>query len=338
MQLSIDLNPKGYSVFLGRGDFSGLSRFTDLNGKMLILTDDGVPVRHVKTVYEQCAGAEVMTVGKGEGAKSFPVFEDVCRKLLSCKFGRRDLLIAVGGGVIGDLGGFAASCYMRGIRFINMPTTSLSQIDSSIGGKTAINLDGVKNSIGTFYQPELVVADPEVLSTLPRRHLNNGLVEAVKAGLIGDAGLFSLFEETDDVYSRLDEIIYRSLCVKKRVVEQDEKEAGLRKILNFGHTIGHGVESVYGLSGLLHGEAVAVGMLPMIGDEGLRRRVRAVLQKIGVNPDMPYDADAVYEAITRDKKTHGAFISTIRVDCPGKARICEVETASLLTLLKGQGK
>lgn len=237
-----------------------------------------MPEEHVRTVMEQCANATVMTVQHGEGAKSFPVFEDVCRKLLALKFGRRDLLIAVGGGVVGDLGGFAAACYMRGIRFVNMPTTSLSQIDSSIGGKTAINLDGVKNSIGAFYQPELVVADPDVLSTLPRRHLNNGLVEAVKAGLIGDAALFSLFEETD-VYSRIDEIIYRSLCVKKRVVEQDEKETGLRKTLNFGHTIGHGVESVYGLSGLLHGESVAVGMLPMIGNSALRERVRKDFQK-----------------------------------------------------------
>lgn len=335
MELQLNLKPKGYSVFLGRGDFSNLSCFTDLNGKVLILTDDGVPERHVKTVAAQCGNATVMTVHQGEGAKSFPVFEDICRKLLSLKFGRRDLLIAVGGGVIGDLGGFAASCYMRGIRFINMPTTSLSQIDSSIGGKTAINLNGVKNSIGTFYQPELVVADPDVLSTLPRRHLNNGLVEAVKAGLIGDAALFSLFEQTD-VYSHIDEIIYRSLCVKKRVVEQDEKESGLRKILNFGHTIGHGVESVYGLSGLLHGESVAVGMLPMIGNEALRERVRAVLKKIDVNPDMPYDPDAVYEAITRDKKTHGDTISIICVNRPGEAEIREVKTASLRTLLKGQ--
>lgn len=335
MELQLNLKPKGYSVFLGRGDFSNLSCFTDLNGKVLILTDDGVPERHVKTVAAQCENVSVMTVHQGEGAKSFPVFEDICRKLLSLKFGRRDLLIAVGGGVIGDLGGFAASCYMRGIRFINMPTTSLSQIDSSIGGKTAINLNGVKNSIGTFYQPELVVADPDVLSTLPRRHLNNGLVEAVKAGLIGDAALFSLFEQTD-VYSHIDEIIYRSLCVKKRVVEQDEKESGLRKILNFGHTIGHGVESVYGLSGLLHGESVAVGMLPMIGNEALRERVRAVLKKIDVNPDMPYDPDAVYEAITRDKKTYGDSISIICVNRPGEAEIREVKTASLRTLLKGQ--
>lgn len=335
MELQLDLKPKGYSVFLDRGDFSHLSCFTDLNGKILILTDDGVPEEHVRTVMEQCANAAVMTVQHGEGAKSFPVFEDVCRKLLALKFGRRDLLIAVGGGVIGDLGGFAAACYMRGIRFVNMPTTSLSQIDSSIGGKTAINLDGVKNSIGAFYQPELVVADPDVLSTLPRRHLNNGLVEAVKAGLIGDAALFALFEETD-VYSRIDEIIYRSLCVKKRVVEQDEKETGLRKTLNFGHTIGHGVESVYGLSGLLHGESVAVGMLPMIGSGALRERVRAVFKKIEVNPDMPYDPDAVYEAVTRDKKTHGDSISIICVDEPGKAEIREVKTASLYALLKGQ--
>lgn len=333
MELHLDLKTKGYPVFLDRGAFSHFSRFINLNSKVLILTDDGIPECHVKTASAQCEHAAVLTVKQGEGAKSFPVFEDICKKLLDLKFGRNDLLIAVGGGVIGDLGGFSASCYMRGIRFVNMPTTSLSQIDSSIGGKTAINLNGVKNAVGSFYQPEAVVADPDVLSTLPTRHLNNGLVEAVKAGLIGDAALFSLFENTD-VYSHIDEIIHRSLLVKKRVVEQDEKEQGLRKTLNFGHTIGHGVESVYGLSGLLHGESVAVGMLPMIDDPTLRERVRAVLKKIGVDPDLSYDADAVYEATTRDKKTHGNSISIIRVNHPGEAQICEVETASLKPLLR----
>lgn len=335
MELRVDLKPKGYSVFLGRGDFSRLSSFMDLNCKILILTDSGVPVEHVQRVKAQCPNAWVMTVEQGEGSKSFATLEAVCSRLLELKFGRKDMLIAVGGGVVGDLGGFAASCYMRGIRFVNMPTTVLSQVDSSIGGKTAVNLNGVKNSIGAFYQPQLVVADPEVLKTLPERQINNGLVEALKSGLIGDAELFRLFEETD-VYSHLDEIIRRSVEVKKYVVEQDEKEMGLRKTLNFGHTIGHGVESVYGLSGLLHGESVAVGMLPMITNDALRERVRACLKKIHVDPDMPYDADEVYEAMTRDKKAHGDAISIICVDHPGEAEIREVKTASLKKLLKGE--
>lgn len=334
-QIYVDLKPKGYTVYMGRGDFLRLAEFADVNCKVLILTDDGVPAQYAEAVKKQCPQSWIMTVVQGEGSKSFATLEAVCARLLELKFGRKDMLIAVGGGVIGDLGGFAASMYMRGIRFINMPTTVLSQVDSSIGGKTAINVNGVKNSVGAFYQPELVVADPDVLKTLDKRQVSNGLVEALKAGLIADEKLFSLFEETD-VYSRLDEIIYRSVVVKKNVVEQDEKETGLRRILNFGHTIGHGVESVYGLSGLLHGESVAVGMLPMITDDILRERTRACLKKIEVNPDLPYDADAVFEAMTRDKKAHGDSISVICVEKAGGAQICEVKTESLKSLLKGE--
>lgn len=331
----VDLKPKGYTVYMGRGDFMRLPEFTDIGCKVLILTDDGVPPQYAKAVKAQCPQSWIMTVPQGEGSKSFATLEAVCSRMLELKFGRKDMLIAVGGGVIGDLGGFAAASYMRGIRFVNMPTTVLSQVDSSIGGKTAINVNGVKNSVGAFYQPELVVADPAVLETLDERQINNGLVEALKAGLIADEKLFHLFEETD-VYDSLDEIIYRSVLVKKNVVEQDEKETGLRKILNFGHTVGHGVESVYGLSGLLHGESVAVGMLPMITDSVLRERARACLKKINVDPDMPYDADAVFEAITRDKKTHGDAISVICVNRAGEAEIRDVKTASLMNVLKGE--
>ena len=144
--------------------------------------------------------------------------------------------------MVGDLAGFAASAYMRGIDFYNIPTTLLSQIDSSIGGKTAINFGGVKNIVGAFYQPKKVLIDPDLLKTLPPRQISNGLAEAIKVGLTSDEKLFDIFEN-GEIGSRLDEIIVRALTVKKNVVEQDEKEAGLRRILNFGHTVGHGIES-----------------------------------------------------------------------------------------------
>lgn len=174
---------------------------------------------------------------------------------------RRRGVGCLAGGVVGDLAGFAAAQLYAGRYVHQRPTTTLSQIDSSIGGKTAINLAGTKNTVGAFYQPSLVVADPDTLKSLPERHFINGLAEAVKAGLIADEGLFELFE-TEDAHEKIEEIVYRSLVMKKNVVERDEREAGLRATLNFGHTLGHAIESANHLGGLYHGECVALGMLP----------------------------------------------------------------------------
>lgn len=328
MKLTVSHKNGSYDIILERGALSRLHEYAKLDRRVLIVTDEGVPAVHVEKVLAQCPQGSVFTAPQGEGAKSFPVLEQISTRLLRERFSRSDLVIAVGGGVVGDLAGFAASCYMRGIDFINIPTTSLSQIDSGIGGKTAINLDGVKNSIGAFYQPRLVLVDPDTLQTLPPRHFANGMVEAVKAGLIADSELFTLFEEEDPA-EKVEEIIFRSLSVKKRVVEEDEQEKGLRKMLNFGHTIGHGVESVYGLAGLLHGEAVAVGMIPMLEDEPLRDRLRAVFQKLSIDPDMPYDPEQVYDVMTRDKKTHGGRITIVKVKTPGEAYFEDVPMEEL---------
>lgn len=331
MIITVKHKSGNYPILLERGGLQKLRELISLDRKVMVVTDDGVPEQHWQKVLAQCPQGSLFTVARGEGAKSFAVLESLCTELLRLNFSRKDLLVAVGGGVVGDLSGFAASCYMRGIDFVNIPTTTLSQIDSGVGGKTAVNLAGVKNCVGTFYQPKAVIADPEVLKTLPPRHFANGLVEAVKAGLIGDKALFELFE-TADINEKLDEIIERSLLVKKRVVEADETESGLRKTLNFGHTIGHGVESAYGLSGLYHGEAVAVGMLPMLGGE-LRDRAASVLKKLGVDPYMPYDAEKVFEMMKRDKKTHGGQITIVRVDSPGEAILEDIPIEELRRFL-----
>lgn len=342
MKLHIELGEKSYDILLLRGGLSHLSDFFDVNRPVMLVTDEGVPKIHVETVLRQLPQGFLFTAPQGEAAKSFPVFEKLCSELLRARFSRNDLILALGGGVIGDLAGFAAASYMRGIDFINLPTTTLSQIDSSIGGKTAINLDGVKNIIGAFHQPRLVLVDSDTLNTLPARHFNNGLVEAVKAGLIGDTALFSLFEG-EDIPSHIDEIILRSLQVKKRVVEEDETEQGLRKTLNFGHTIGHGVEGVYGLEGglpegLLHGEAVAVGILPMIEDASLRERTRRVFERLSINPDLEYDSERVYEVMTRDKKAHSGMITAVLVKRCGEAVLKDILLSGLREYLKGGAK
>jgi len=252
--------------------------------------------------------------------------------MLDHGFSRRDCIVAVGGGVVGDLCGFAASTYMRGIDFYNIPTTLLSQIDSSIGGKTAINFSGVKNIVGAFYQPKKVLIDPNLLQTLPPRQIANGLAEAIKMALTCDQELFELFE-TQDVESHMDEIILRSLEIKKSVVEQDEKEAGLRRILNFGHTVGHGIESSEGMSELYHGECVALGMLPMCA-EALRPRVAKVLKKCGLYRKLQYDWEKITQAAFHDKKADGDQVTVTMVLEPGNYVIRTVKCLEVIEWAK----
>jgi 3-dehydroquinate synthase len=218
---------------------------------------------------------------------------------------------------------------MRGIDFYNIPTTLLSQIDSSIGGKTAINFGGVKNIVGAFYQPKKVLIDPDLLKTLPQRQIANGLAEAVKMSLTSDKDLFELFE-TQDIEPNLEKIILRSLNIKKAVVEQDEKEAGLRKILNFGHTVGHGIESA---SDLYHGECVALGMLPMCA-ETLRPRLIQVLQKCNLYPVLQYDWDKIAEAAFHDKKADGDTITVTLVTEPGTFELKTMKCTEVIELAK----
>lgn len=333
MKLRIDLKEKSYDIHIEKGILYRIKEYIDLNRKVMIVTDTGVPQKYIDIIKSQCPNGYSIAVGQGEGAKSFKVFEEVCKKLLDLGFHRNDLIIALGGGVIGDLGGFVAASYMRGIDFINIPTTTLSQIDSSIGGKTAINLGDTKNIIGAFYQPKGVFIDLEVLKTLPRRHYYNGLVEALKAGLIYDKELFEIFENKN-INDNLQEIIYRTLLVKKDVVEKDEKEENLRKILNFGHTVGHGIEGFFHLKDVLHGEGVAMGMLPMIEDEGLRERTKKILKKMNIDTDIEYDREKVFELMLKDKKADQDKITLVKVKELGKAELVKVPIEECKNYLK----
>ena len=315
MKIHMDLPRDGYDILVERGILSRAKEHLNLNRRVLIVTDTGVPEAYPKLLAEQCGQSTVCTLPMGEETKSLDAFGQLLQAMLDRGFSRKDCVVAVGGGVVGDLAGFVASAYMRGIDFYNIPTTLLSQIDSSIGGKTAINFGGVKNVAGAFYQPKKVLIDPELLKTLPPRQIANGLAEAVKMSLTSDAELFALFEQ-EDIGENLDQIIIRSLLIKKSVVEQDERETGLRGILNFGHTVGHGIESSAGMSGLYHGECVALGMLPMCG-EALRPRVIAVLKKCGLYQRLQYDWDKITEAAFHDKKADGDTVTVTTVDRPG---------------------
>lgn len=333
MKLHMNLGENSYDIYLERGILHKLQDYVDLQRKVCIITDNGVPSIYAETVKQQCKEGYIYTVVSGEESKSLQVFEQICTFMLAHNFSRKDCVIAVGGGVCGDLSGYVAASYMRGIDFIQIPTTSLSQIDSSIGGKVAINLSKVKNIIGAFYQPCAVFIDPNTLETLPQRHFYNGLVEALKAGLIYDETLFSLFEN-GNIQANLEEIIYRSLCVKKDVVEKDPKEQGLRKILNFGHTIGHAIESYYHLDTYLHGECVAMGMLYFLDNETLKQRVQAIYQNLHIPETPNFDSDKVFQYLTKDKKASGKSITIVKVAEIGKAELEEVTLDSLHQLFQ----
>ena len=309
-KLTMNLGERSYDIIIKSGSLENLYQFARLDRRVAVVTDSGVPAQYAQRVADQCKDARIITVPQGEASKSFKILESVLRQMLDFGMGRGDLVVAVGGGVVGDLAGFAASIYMRGIDFINCPTTTLSMIDSSIGGKTAVDLGDTKNIVGAFWQPKLVIVDPDTLSTLPRRHYINGLAEAVKASLLADPELFAIFEK-GDIDAQIGEIICRSLRFKKGIVEQDETEHGMRKALNFGHTIGHGIEAVKGIKGrrtvgLFHGECVALGMLPMIESKALQKRVRAVYRRLGLPVRTTYNKEKVLAYMQHDKKASGS--------------------------------
>ena len=337
MTVNMNLGADSYDIIIERGSLKNVNKSLNLDRRVLVVTDSGVPDQYAKTVAGVCREGIVLTVDQGEASKSLDTFGRLLQVMLDHGFSRKDCVVAVGGGVVGDLAGFAASAYMRGIDFYNIPTTLLSQIDSSIGGKTAINFGGMKNIVGAFYQPKRVLIDPDLLNTLPQRQISNGLAEAIKMALTSDKVLFELIE-SGDIEKNIEEIIIRSLNIKKSVVEQDEKESGLRKILNFGHTVGHGIESSEGMCEMYHGECVALGMIPMCGD-GIRARVIEVLKKCGLYRRPDYDWARIAEAAFHDKKADGNTVTVTVVSDIGCFEMKKMETFEVIekakTVLEG---
>ena len=312
MKLTMQLKSRSYDIILKAGCLANLHQFTNVaNRKVFVLTDSGVPAEYAQTVAAQCPDSTVYTIPRGEGSKCLKVYGQVLQAMLAFGMDRKDLLVSVGGGVVGDLGGFCAASYMRGIDFVNCPTTVLSQVDSSIGGKTAIDLGETKNIVGAFWQPKVVLVDFDTLKTLPRRQVVNGLAEALKTGIIGDPQLFALFE-CEHPEDNIEQIVYRSLKFKKKIVEQDEREGSVRACLNFGHTIGHGIRRT---TGLYHGECVALGMLPMIEDTALLKRTRAIYRALGLPTRAGANKEKVLAYMQHDKKARGDHITVIK--CPG---------------------
>lgn len=311
MILPVKTSSGGYNIYLERGALLKAGEYFNLDRRVLVVTDSGVPSQYSETVAKQCKTPFIVTVPEGETSKCFDEYKSLLSALVDNGFTRSDCVVAVGGGVVGDMAGFAAASYMRGICFYNIPTTVLSQVDSSVGGKVAIDFGGYKNIVGAFYPPSGVIIDPDTLKTLPARQISNGLAEALKMALTSDPELFEIFEKGNEV-KEIDTVIERSLKIKRSVVEQDEKEGGLRKILNFGHTLAHAIESQNGMQNLYHGECVALGMLPMCSEK-VRKRLVPVLESLNLPVSTDIDAKAVIDAVRHDKKMSGDKITVIYV-------------------------
>ncbi|MBR5438216.1 MAG: 3-dehydroquinate synthase, partial [Clostridia bacterium] len=311
MIIPVNLGEKSYDIILERGAIKKAGEYLGISSdrKVLVVTDSGVPEEYAATVAQFYENSSIFVFTQGEESKNFDTYRQICQALMDASFTRKDAVVAVGGGVTGDMAGFAAATYMRGIDFYNIPTTLLSQVDSSIGGKTAIDLGKIKNIIGAFHQPKKVIIDPDVLSTLPERQIRNGLAEALKVGVTMDKALFEIFAK-GQAEEKIEEVIERSLMVKKKVVEEDEKETGLRKVLNFGHTIGHAIEASVPFGELYHGECVALGMLPMSGAD-IREKVKEALEKTGLPTAYAFDRNKVAEALSHDKKSDTQGVTAV---------------------------
>lgn len=333
MVLPIKLGEQSYDIIVERGALFQIGSYLNLNRKVAILTDSGVPRQYAEAVLKQCKEGYIYVIEQGEKSKSFDSYRHILANMVRAGFTRTDCLVSVGGGVCGDLGGFVASSYMRGIDFYNVPTTLLSQVDSSIGGKVAIDFEGVKNIVGAFYQPKKVVIDPDTLKTLDKRQVSAGLCEAIKMACTCDEKLFEFIESSENLERDIDKIIVNSLKIKGDVVEKDPKEKNLRKVLNFGHTVGHAVES-YANGELLHGECVSIGMIPMCSKE-VSIRLKRVLEKYNLPTEQKIKSDDLISYIERDKKAKGKNITVIYVSEVGAFEMREIEISQIKDYIDG---
>jgi 3-dehydroquinate synthase len=305
--ITITQSSASYPVFVGRGLLHRVGELVRARGRVFVITSASLRERFGEIV----PGAETLLIREGEKYKTLETANDVVTQLLERGAKRDAMAVVVGGGMIGDTAGFAASIFLRGIDLVHVPTTLLAQVDSSIGGKLAVNHPKGKNLIGSFYPPRAVIADTAVLDTLPPHERLSGLYEALKGGIIGDPSLFEMFEAGS---FDLDEMVRKAIRVKAEIVSADEKEADLRRLLNYGHTIGHGIEAALQYEGITHGEAVAWGMIGanaiavrrgLLSPDEASRMERVILS---YNPAVPppLDHSEVLAATEHDKKNTGS--------------------------------
>ncbi len=340
---------KPYKILIGKnliqysGDF--IKKFS-LAKQVLIVSDNNVNDLYFDVVYKSLitAGFNVFSFvfDSGEHSKNLKTVEEIYLKLIDNQFTRSDLIIALGGGVVGDIAGFAASTYMRGIDFIQIPTTLLSQIDSSIGGKTAVNLAKGKNLVGSFYQPRIVIIDTNTLRTLPDINISDGISEAIKYGLIKSEGLFKKIKnyEFNDI---VEDLIIECINIKKEIIEQDEFEQGNRKLLNFGHTLGHAIETLYNYKKYSHGQAVAIGMAYVVKSceklsvcsKQIYNDLIFTLKKYNLPYKVDCNIDNLIAIAQTDKKATNDYLDIILISDIGKSFIKRISKNDLKKYIGG---
>lgn len=349
VKMNINLGSGGYPIYISR-DFSGLGKAcanAGMNGKTVVITDTNVESHYCADCVRELesGGAEVYVhvIQAGEKSKTLETVSDIYRKLTALRVDRSSALAALGGGVTGDITGFAAATYMRGIRFIQIPTSLIAQADSSIGGKTGVDFEGSKNMIGAFYQPKLVYINVNTLRSLPVRELKSGLAEVIKHGLIRDAEFFEYIDYNIEKIHNFDETVLAYMAkmnctIKGNIVEQDEREGGLREILNFGHTIGHAVECESDFTSL-HGECVAIGMAAAfrlalrlgIVDARTVGRVENTLNKVGLPVKIhAIDTQKIFDRMFFDKKVKDGKLNFVIPKAVGEVIRMPIEDMKLI--------
>ncbi|WP_186428637.1 3-dehydroquinate synthase [Clostridium sp. BSD9I1] len=351
MELRINLTEQSYPIYIERGVLGRLGEEIKkiyTNKKIAVVTDENVDKFYGEKVKASLEKADFqvfkIVVKPGEKSKSIEELVNLYNNILDAEITRGDLIIALGGGVIGDLTGFAASTLLRGIPYIQIPTSLLAQIDSSIGGKVAVDLPRGKNLVGNFYHPQAVFIDPDVLDTLDKRFFYDGMAEVIKYGCIKNKELFYKLMEYDEkgILESIEDIIYTCCCIKKEVVEKDEKDNSERMILNFGHTIGHAIEKYYNFEKYTHGEAVALGMYIItkkseemnLTKKGAAELIGKVLSKHNLQYEIYLeDKESILKAISLDKKSKGEFIDIILLKDIGESFIHKIKKEEISSFI-----
>ena len=339
MELIVDLKDRSYPIIIEKGLINRVSeeiRKVYKGKKIFIITDDNVNKYYGGKISEELKVSDfevkLLSLKPGEETKNFNTLPIVYNELLDFNLTRSDLIIALGGGVIGDLAGFVASTYLRGVDFVQIPTSLLAQVDSSVGGKVAVDLDRGKNLVGSFYHPKCVLIDPEVLNTLEDRFFIDGMAEVIKYGCIKDKEFFDYLEKMENnkqLINNMEVVIHKCCDIKRQVVENDEKDKGERMLLNFGHTLGHAIEQYYNYTKYSHGEGVAIGMyvISKISEEkgltkkGTSQRIKDILVKYNLPYELDVNIEETLEAINLDKKKLGNDLNIIILKEIGSSEI-----------------
>ncbi len=349
-EITVDVGHKKYPLYIERGALKNAGKYIKKaypKARAVIISDENVyPLyggKVIKSFKQQDVMVETIVLPAGEKTKSHEYLLKVYDELVSLGIQKSDVIVSLGGGVIGDLSGYAAATYLRGVGFVQIPTTLLAQVDSSIGGKVAVNLASGKNLVGAFYHPELVIIDSDTLKTLKDDDYASGMAEAIKTGAIADGNLFKLIEDNSGREKSgkvIDEIVAGCCKIKADVVRQDELDNGLRMILNFGHTLGHAIEKQPGNT-LTHGQAVAVGMTAFsklgeklkMTEEGTSDRIKNVSKAFGLPCDMESDKQKLTEVMARDKKIREGELNVVLLERIGKATIHKVPVSKIGELI-----